>query len=449
MAVLKSKKVIDKNEIPSSWAIATFEDLLDYIQPTNYIVESTEYDDRYKTPVLTAGKSFIIGYTNEKNGIFNSLPTIIFDDFTTATQFVNFPFKVKSSAMKILQSNCDLVNIKFAYYFMQTVHIKSETHKRYWISEYSKLPIPLPSFKEQHRIVEKIEELFTELDKGIETLKTAQQQFKVYRQAVLKWAFEGKLTNPPAGWAGENVNGELPKGWKWVKLGKVSEITSSKRIFQHEYVSNGIPFYRTKEIKELSEGKAVSTDLFISETKYQEIKSRFSIPKKGDVLLSAVGTIGISYVVKNDMPFYFKDGNLMWFKDLTEITPYFLSYGLTNFIRNKKGAKTSGSAYNALTIETMKEFDFPLPSKKEEQTKIVHEIESRLSVCDKIEETIESNLKQAQALRQSILKKAFEGRLVPQNPKDEPAAKLLARIRAEKEKNKPAKNPKARKKESA
>src|SRR6266849_5945724 len=82
------------------WTIGKLEDLLDYIQPTEYIVESTEYRNNYKTPVLTPGKSFIKGYTNETKGIFNKLPVIIFDDFTTANKFVNFPFKVKSSAMK-------------------------------------------------------------------------------------------------------------------------------------------------------------------------------------------------------------------------------------------------------------------------------------------------------------------------------------------------------------
>jgi type I restriction enzyme S subunit len=136
--------MIDKETLPKGWTIAKFEDLLDYIQPTNYIVKSTEYKDTYPTPVLTAGKSFIKGYTNETDGIFTKLPTIIFDDFTTATQFVNFPFKVKSSAMKILQPTCDLVNIKLAYYYMQIQNIKGETHKRFWISEYSQFQFHLP-----------------------------------------------------------------------------------------------------------------------------------------------------------------------------------------------------------------------------------------------------------------------------------------------------------------
>lgn len=193
----------ENKEMPNGWAAAIFEDLLDYIQPTKFIVGSTEYDDKYKTPVLTAGKSFILGHTNERHGIFTEVPVIIFDDFTTATQFVNFQFKVKSSAMKILKPTCELVCIKYLFYFMQTIRVNADTHKRYWISHYAKLPVALPPLPEQYRIVAKIEELFSSLDKGIENLKTAQQQLKVYRQAVLKWAFEGKLTKE---WRSVNSN---------------------------------------------------------------------------------------------------------------------------------------------------------------------------------------------------------------------------------------------------
>ena len=99
--------------IDRDWTESTFADLLDYEQPTKYIVKSTKYSDTYKTPVLTAGKSFIKGYTDETGGIFSNLPTIIFDDFTTATQFVNFEFKVKSSAMKILVPTSQLINMPF------------------------------------------------------------------------------------------------------------------------------------------------------------------------------------------------------------------------------------------------------------------------------------------------------------------------------------------------
>ena len=107
--------------------------------------------------------------------------------------------------------------------------------------------------------------------------------------------------------------------WKKVKLGDVCEITSSKRIFMSDYVDQGIPFYRSKEVAELQNGDSISTPFFISKEKYEEIKARFGIPQKGDLLLTAIGaTLGIPFVVKDNNPFYFKDGNLIWFKCFDE-----------------------------------------------------------------------------------------------------------------------------------
>src|SRR4051794_24303385 len=128
-------------KIPNGWEFVELGQLLHYEQPTKYIVESTNYNNEYKTPVLTAGKSFIIGYTNETTGIYTDLPVIIFDDFTTSSKFVNFPFKVKSSAMKILSCDSNRADIKFLYYIMQILECNHDTHKRYWISIYSKIKI--------------------------------------------------------------------------------------------------------------------------------------------------------------------------------------------------------------------------------------------------------------------------------------------------------------------
>jgi type I restriction enzyme S subunit len=149
--------------LPEGWTICRLEDILDYEQPQSYIVNSTDYSDEYETPVLTAGKSFIIGYTNEVSGICNNLPVIIFDDFTTDSKLVDFPFKVKSSAMKILRVKGE-ININYVSYFMSITKLIGDTHKRYWISEYSKLPIPIPPFKEQERIVEIVRKIFEKIN---------------------------------------------------------------------------------------------------------------------------------------------------------------------------------------------------------------------------------------------------------------------------------------------
>lgn len=150
-------------KLPVGWSMCRLEDIVDYEQPQAYIVESTDYSDDYDIPVLTAGKTFVIGYTNEETGICDNLPVIIFDDFTTDSKYVEFPFKVKSSAMKILRVRRG-INIKYVAAFMAITKLIGKTHKRYWISEYSKIEIPIPPQKEQERIVKAIDQITASLN---------------------------------------------------------------------------------------------------------------------------------------------------------------------------------------------------------------------------------------------------------------------------------------------
>lgn len=143
-----------KSEMGMGWEMMRLGDVLDYEQPTDYIVSSDLYDDDFTTPVLTAGKSFILGYTNETHGVYSNLPVIIFDDFTTATKFVDFQFKVKSSAMKILKAKEGIADTRYMFYLLQTLNLDSEQHKRYWISKFAPLQIPLPPLATQKRIAE-------------------------------------------------------------------------------------------------------------------------------------------------------------------------------------------------------------------------------------------------------------------------------------------------------
>ena len=156
-------------QLPVGWCKCRLEDIVEYEQPQAYIVNSTDYDDNYITPVLTAGKSFIIGYTNETEGIYQNTPCIIFDDFTTDSKLVDFPFKVKSSAMKILKV-ADDIEIEYVAMFMSITRLIGDTHKRYWISEYSKLCIPIPPRKEQKRIINAVKAMLGKLDAIMEDL---------------------------------------------------------------------------------------------------------------------------------------------------------------------------------------------------------------------------------------------------------------------------------------
>ena len=159
----------------AAWEEKSLGSLLDYQQPTDYLVSGTNYNDAYKTPVLTAGKTFILGYTNESHGVFNEgLPVIIFDDFTTATQFVDFPFKAKSSAMKILQAK-NKTSIKFMYEALQMVSYEVGAHERHWISKFAPMSIFVPNPEEQHKIADcltSIDNLITNQTRKLATLKT-------------------------------------------------------------------------------------------------------------------------------------------------------------------------------------------------------------------------------------------------------------------------------------
>lgn len=134
------------------WEETRLDACLDYEQPTPYLVSNTNYSNSFNIPVLTAGKTFVLGYTNEEHGIFSEgLPVIIFDDFTTATQLVDFPFKAKSSAMKILRAK-DGVNIKFMYELLQFIEYKVGTHERHWISTFAPKVVLVPRLAEQQKI---------------------------------------------------------------------------------------------------------------------------------------------------------------------------------------------------------------------------------------------------------------------------------------------------------
>lgn len=171
----------------SDWESKELGEMLSYEQPTKYLVDSVEYNNTYKTPVLTAGKTFILGYTNEENGIFKEgLPVIIFDDFTTANKFVDFEFKAKSSAMKILKKVDDNINIKYVYEAMQLVNLSSgEEHKRYWISEYQHINIDVPCLEEQ----QKIADFLTEIDKKINLVEKQLEGTKKYKKGLLQQMF--------------------------------------------------------------------------------------------------------------------------------------------------------------------------------------------------------------------------------------------------------------------
>ena len=219
----------------------------------------------------------------------------------------------------------------------------------------------------------------------------------------------------------------VPQGWCGCLLGEICQIQSSKRVHKNDYVEKGVPFYRTTEIKELSEGKTISNCLFISDTQYSLIKEKYGVPHKGDILISAVGTIGITYVIPNEDHFYFKDGNLIWIGKSNSVNSDYLCMMLGHMVRNSNAISTSGSAYNALTIEKLTELEILLPPLTE-QNRIIEELNKWYSAIEIIENGEVCLFDTIQNVKSKILNLAIHGKLVPQDPNDEPAIELLKRI---------------------
>lgn len=186
----KLKELIQKL-CPNGVEYRKLGDLLDYEQPTKYIVESTEYDNSYNIPVLTAGQTFILGYTNEKIGIYKAdqeKPTIIFDDFTTSFHWVDFEFKVKSSAMKMLTPKSTFNgSFRYVYYAMKCIKFEAIDHTRHWITKYSQFEIPLPPLEIQEEIVNILDD-FTNIVAELQAeLQARKEQYEYYRDKLLSF----------------------------------------------------------------------------------------------------------------------------------------------------------------------------------------------------------------------------------------------------------------------
>jgi len=298
---------------------------------------------------------------------------------------------------------------KFLFYTLEkiTAELYAKTHGSGMVhvtkGKFEATEIPFPPLPEQQLIVSKIEQLFSELENGKQQLETALQQLKVYRQSLLKWAFEGRLTNKKI------KEGELPKGWKWVKLGEVCSSVEYGSAIKSKKTGK-IPVLRMGNIQN---GIFDWSDLVFTNDD-DEIKKY--LLRKNDVLFNRTNSaewVGKTAIYKGERPAIFAGYLIRINRIESLIDANYLTYFLNTHFAKSYGNTVRSFGVNQSNINGTKLKTYPIPlAPLEEQHLIVQELESKLTVCDKMEETITNSLLQAETLRQSILKKAFEGKLV-------------------------------------
>lgn len=267
------------------------------------------------------------------------------------------------------------------------------------------IELPLPPLPIQHAIVAKLETLFSELDKGIEQLKTAQQQLRTYRQAVLKAAFEGRLTGEKA------KEGELPEGWRWIKMGEVALAIDPQPSHRTPPLDEqGIPYVGIGEIDKNTGTIDFANARKVPNSVLDEHISRYSLIE-GDFIIGKIGTIGKPFKVPTKR-FYALSANVVLVQANREkVSPSYLFYLCqSNLIEKQFQSGSKATTQAAFGIKKVRELEIPICG-IQEQYDVVSEIESRLSLSYKLEETLGQELQQTEALRQSILKKAFDGEL--------------------------------------
>ena len=357
-------------------------DITEYEQPTKYIVKDTKYDDSYKIPVLTAGQSFLLGYTNEEFGIkdcSNDNPVIIFDDFTTSSQWVDFPFKVKSSAMKIITSRDEnTVLIRYLWHIMQNLKYVPGNHERHWISKYSQLEIPVPPLQVQREIVHILDN-FTKLTAELTAELTLQKKnYEYYKELLLNL---NECTIMP--------------------LDKVADVIDS--LHQTPVYSDcGYSMIRVIDVKE---GYIDTKSTFkVDEKTFKDFIKRYK-PMYNDIVVSRVGSFGNFALVPNEN--ICLGQNVALIHPHSEINNKFLYHYLkTKYISDYIHRSARGGSYKNIGIKDIQKLPIKIPP-LEHQNRIVSILDRFDKLCNDISEglpaEIEARKKQYEYYRDKLL----------------------------------------------
>ena len=396
-----------------NWKQKKLNDVCDKISLNKIKIKQKDYLFKGKYPVIDQGQDLIGGYYNNEDLLVpNDPPYIIFGDHTKVKKFIPFRFIAGADGVKVLKAKNNILP-KFLYYLLHTIKIENKGYARHFqLLEKETFLIP-EDIPEQRAIVKKLESLFSSLDAGVADLKKAQQQLKIYRQAVLKKAFDSNAEFFRIGECFSFLGGGTPsKQNKGYWNGNIN--WASIKDIKGDILNNTIDYITEDGLKNSSSNLAEKNEVILA--------TRIN---PGKTIISNIRT-AINQDLKVIKPFYKCD--------------YKYIHYLFKSIEHKCLKVSSGTTVLGISLANLKEIEIPFEKDIQQQAKIVKEIESRLSVCDSIEQNIKESLEKAEALRQSILKKAFEGNLLTAQElaecklaKDyEPAGVLLEKMKMSK-----------------
>lgn len=348
-----------------------------------------DYETTGHLAIIDQGKQMVGGYSNNLDMQLKcNLPVIVFGDHTCSVKYVDFPFGVGADGIKVLEPQKGIF-VKYLYYGTQylTLRFPQKGYARHY-QHIEKMELPVPSLSEQHIIVAKIEEHFSKLDKSVETLQTTKKQLAVYRQTVLKEAF-AKVDKTIAV---ESVCTHITDG---------DHMPPPKSL-------HGIPFIMISNI----ENNKINWDgtNYVGIEYYNQIGEKRT-PKRGDVLYTVTGSFGIPVLVNFNKKFCFQR-HIALLRPSDKILQKYLYYVMqTPDVYSQVKKMATGTAQKTVGLNALRKIHIPYTADQKQQQEIISQIESRLSVCNRIEKIVDATLPQAEAMRQSILKQALEGEL--------------------------------------
>lgn len=360
-----------------------FSDVFEDVTKTATKIPTNEYLSNGTYPIIDQGQRAIAGYTNRKDGLFENVPAIIFGDHTRIVKYIDKPCFLGADGVKLLKAKSKCENYKYLYYVLLNAKIPNTGYNRHfkWLKE---VTIPLYDGKTQETIVEI-------LDKITDIITKRKQQLSKLDE-LAKARFVEMFGNIL-------FDNNLPL----VPLKELTDIGSSKRIYANEYVESGVPFYRSKEIRELGTGLKPSVELFITQERYDEIKAKYGVPQKGDILVAAIGaTIGYSWIVDTNKPFYYKDGNLIILSTKGNVNPIFLNHTMGILIDDFKSKGVAGSAQLALTIEKLEKMMVVNPP-----IELQNQFADFVEQTDKSKLEIQKSLDKLELLKNALMQKYF------------------------------------------